>query len=396
MKNCAYGLLQSKINIKITGTNIERFIKRLKNNNIDILSLKYVKKGIIIKIYKKDYENLLKLKTIYDIDIIDYDGLLKVKNKILNNKFIIISILFSLIVLNIITNLVFSIDIITNDTDMKNKLKNELKNNGINLYKFKKSYIEINKIKKNILSKYINEIEWIEIENIGTKYIIRYEPRIINEKKDNNTLRNIIAKKSAVIKDMYISSGEVVKSKNTYVKKGDVIVSGYISLNDNIKDTISSEGKVYGECWYNVTVTYPYRYYEEIVTGNSKKIFVIKFLNKEIELFNFKKYKTKKTIDKILIKNNILPIELIYQKQRETEVIKENNNEKEVVGKAIEYSKKKLKNKLENDEYISDYKILNKESFSDSIKLNIFFSIIENITDYEEINEYKELEENIE
>ena len=158
----------------------------------------------------------------------------------------------------------------------------QLKNNGINLYKFKKSYIEINKIKKNILSKYINEIEWIEIENIGTKYIIRYEPRIINEKKDNNTLRNIIAKKSAVIKDMYISSGEVVKSKNTYVKKGDVIVSGYISLNDNIKDTISSEGKVYGECWYNVTVTYPYRYYEEIVTGNSKKIFVIKFLNKEI------------------------------------------------------------------------------------------------------------------
>ena len=316
MKNSIYNLLENKLNVKILGNNIERFIKRLKNNNIDILNLKYINKGIIIKIYKKDYKKLLKLKTIYNIEVIDYDGLLKVKNKILSNKFIIASILLGLIVLYIITNLIFSIEIITNDTDMENKLKNELKNNGINLYRFKKKYNEINKIKKNILNKYKNEIEWIEIENIGTKYIIKYEPRIIKTKEDNITYRNIIAKKSAIIKDMYILSGEIIKSKNTYVKKGDAIVSGYISLNDNVKDTVRSEGKVYGECWYNVTVTYPYRYYEEIETGNNKKIFVIKYLNKEIELFNLKKYKSKKIENNILISNNILPISFIYQKQK--------------------------------------------------------------------------------
>lgn len=390
MKNYLYKSLKSKVSIKIVGTNIERFIKRLKNNNIEIINLKYIKKGIIIKIYEKDYDKLLKLKTIYEIDIINYSGLLNIKNKILNNKFIILSIFLSFIFLYIITNLIFKIEIITNDSEMKTKIQNELINNGISIYKFKKSYNELQKIKSNILNKYKEEIEWIEIEVVGTKYIVRYEPRIINNNKTNTAYSNIIASKDAVIKDMYIISGEIIKNKNTYVKKGDIIVSGYITLNDNIKDTIKSEGIVYGECWYEITITYPFKYYEEKETGNIKNVFVINFLNKEIELFNFKKYKSKKVKNNILISNNILPISFIYQKQKEITIINENNSEKELIEKAIKYSENKINSKLKKDEYINNYKILNKEIHSDSITLNIFYSVIENITEYQEIEEYKE------
>lgn len=390
MKNYLYKSLKSKVSVKIVGTNIERFIKRLKNNNIEILNLKYIKKGIIIKVYEKDYNKLLKLKTIYEVDIINYSGLLNIKNKILNNKFIILSIFISLIFLYIITNLIFKIEIITNDSEMKNKIQNELINNGISIYKFKKSYNELQKIKLNILNKYKEEIEWIEIEVVGTKYIIRYEPRIINNNKTNNTYSNIIASKDAIIKDMYITSGEIIKSKNTYVKKGDIIVSGYITLNDNIKDTIKSEGIVYGECWYKITINYPFKYYEEKETGNSKNVFVIKFLNREIELFNLKKYKNKKVENNVLISNNILPISFVYQKQKEISIINENNSEKELIEKAIKYSKEKINSKLKKGEYIENYKILNKEVHSNSITLNIFYSVIENITEYQEIGEYKE------
>jgi len=396
MKNSLYENLISKINIKIIGNNKERIIKRLKNNNINILSLKLIDDGIIVKIYKKDYEKLLSIKTIYEIEIINYNGLYNIKNKIFNNKFIIISILICFVLLYILTNLIFNIEIITNDKEMKLKLEQELKYNEIAKYKFKKNYQEIQKIKNNILNKYKDELDWIEIEVIGTKYIIKFEPRIKKEISKEKKYRNIIAEKDAVIKDMYVDVGQIVKSKNTYVKKGEVIVSGYIYLNDNIKDTVSSEGSIYGECWYNVTVTYPYEYYEEKETGNSKKVLVIKLFDKEFELFNFKKYKSKKNINKTILKNNILPIKLVHQNQKETIIIKENNNQKEAIEKAVEYSKNSIEKKLEKDEYISDYKILNKESFSDSIKLNIFFSVVENITDYEEISEYEELEENIE
>ena len=396
MKNYVYNKLISKITIKIIGNNKERIIRRLKNNNIEILSLRYINDGIIVKIYKKDYDKLLSIKTIYEIEVVNYSGIFNIKNKILDNKFIIISILICLVFLYFLTSLIFDIDIITNDSNMKIKLQEELGNNGISKYKFKKSYKELQTIKNNILSKYRGEIEWIEIEVVGTKYIIRYEPRIQNNIEENLNFRNIIASKDCVIKNMYVESGQIVKSKNTYVKKGDVIVSGYIYLNDNIKDTVSSKGTIYGECWYNVTITYPFKYYEEKETGNNKNVIVIKLFNREIELFNFNKYKTKKVVNKTLFKNNLLPIKLIYQKQKEITIIDENNTEEELIEKAVNYSKDKLQNKLAADEYVNDYKILNKEVFSDFIELNIFFSTIENITEYQDIQEYnQEIKEEI-
>lgn len=390
MKNSIQNILVSKVALKISGNNIERIIRRLKNNNIEILKLKYIPSGILITIYKKDYKKLLSIKTIYKVELVNYSGLFNIKNKILNNKFIIISILICLIILYFLTNLIFNIEIITNDSDMKLKIQSELNNQGISKYKLKKDYNTLQKIKNNILSKYRSEIEWIEIEVVGTKYIIRYEPRIQNNIEEKENYRNIIASKDAILKEMYIEDGQIVKSKNTYVKKGDIIVSGYIDLNGSIKDTVSSNGTVYGECWYNATITYPFKYYEEKETGNSKDVIVIKLLNKEIELFNFNKYKDKKVDNTTILKNNLLPIKLIYQKQKEITIIDENNTEKEVIEKAINYSRKKIESNLDSDEYVSDYKILNKEVFSDSIKLNIFFSVIENITEYEEIQKYEE------
>ena len=103
MKNSVLYLIESKLNINIKGHNIERFIKRLKNNNIEILNIVYISKDEInIKIYKKDYDKVIKLKTIYEIEIIDYHGLIKTKNSLLSNKYIIIFILISLIGLYLI------------------------------------------------------------------------------------------------------------------------------------------------------------------------------------------------------------------------------------------------------------------------------------------------------
>lgn len=390
MKNYVLFLFRSKLNLNIRGNNVERFIKRLKNNNIEILNITYLSKDEInIRIYKEDYDGVMNLKTIYEIDILDYYGTVRLKNNIFDNKFVIISILVAFVFLYFITNMVFSIEVVTNDSKMSETLKNELNEYGIKKYNFKKNYNEIQNIKKEILSKYKNELEWIEIENIGTKYIIRYEPRIINNIENNIPLRNIIASKDAVISDMSISNGQIVKNINSYVKKGDIIVSGYIDLNGSVKDTVGADGIVYGETWYEIKITYPYNYYENYETGKEKNVPVIKFLSTEIELFNFNKYKTKNVKDNILIKNNILPIWFSIQQQRETKVIDENYTEEELVKRAIEYSKKKLEEKLDKDEYVKSHKILEETKNTDSITLNIFFSVIENITEYQEIQEYQ-------
>ena len=289
-----------------------------------------------------------------------------------------------------LSKLTFSIDIITNDNDMKIKLLNELNDNGLKKYKFKKNYNELQIIKKNILEKYKNEIDWIEIENIGTKYIVRYEPRLNNKEIKDNTLRHIIAKKSAIIYSLDVSSGQIVKLKNSYVKKGDIIVSGYISLNDNIKDTVSSKGIVYGEVWYMVTVTYPLKYKEKIKTGKNKNVFVLRLLNKEIELFNFKHYKNKEVKKNIILKNNILPFSLEKQYQEEIKIKDEDNTIDEAIEKGVDEATKKIEDNLGENEFILNKKIIGSYNEENQVTVKIFYSVIEDITDYQEIDEFND------
>ena len=386
MKNSIFYKLSSKVLLNIKGNNIDNFIKRLNNNKIELLDIKninYKETNILIK--KEDLDKVLKIKSIYKIKVLDYKGVEKTKINILNNKYIILFILLFLIILYILSNIVFRVDIITTDSKMKETLLEELGTYGLKKYTFKKNYITIQKIKKKILSKHKNDIEWIEIENIGTRYIIKYEPRVKNKEKKEIKNQNIVSKYDALIKDMNIEKGEIIKDVGTYVKKGDIIVSGEIKLNEELKEKIGAKGNVYGEVWYNVKVTYPYKYYRSIKTGNKKNIFAIKFLNKKIEIFNFNKFKTKEIKENKLVCNKIFPICISKEYQKETNVVNKKYNDKNIISPALSYSKEKIEGLLDDDEYILKYKILNKSKNDNSVTLNIFFSVLRNITLYKTI-----------
>lgn len=384
-------MFKNKVIINIRGKNIINFLKRLNNYKIELLDIKYNdNNNIDIKIYKCDLQKVMDIKTTYEVEEKGYLGFIKIVKKININKYIIIFILLGLSVVIFLSKIIFYIDVITNDNRMKNKILDELNNNGVKIFRFKKNYNELQIIKKKILEKYKNEIDWIEIENVGTKYIVRYEPRLNNPINSEDKYRHIIALKNAIIYSLDIKSGQIIKNRNDYVKKGDIIVSGYISLNDSIKDTVSSNGLVYGEVWYEVTVTYPLKYKEEIITGKDKNVYVFKFLNKNIELFNFKRYKYKKIKSSVLLKNNILPLSLEKQYQQELKIKCEDNTVEEATLKAVDVATKKIEDNLSEKEFIKNKKILGSYNDNTSVTVKIFYSVIEDITDYQEIEEYNE------
>lgn len=384
MKNKIVYILKSKIKLKITGKNINRFILRLNNNNIDILNCNSINKNETnITIYYSDYKKLNDIKTIYNIETLDTFGIIKIKKKLSINKYLILFIILGFISLKILSNIIFNIDIIYNDKEIINFLKTELKQYGIKEKSIKKNYNEIQKIKEEILNKYKDKIEWLEIETKGTKYIVRLELRKINEKKEQLQNRNIVAKKDAIIKEIKAKSGQVTKEINNYVKKGDIIISGDIYVDEQLKTTIPAEGSVYGETWYEVKVTYPFVYYEEKETNNKKTIYSIKLFNKNIELFNFNPFKKKKSNETVLLKSNVFPISLIKQEQTEKIIIDQILTTDEALNKALEKGLEQVKNNLKESEYIINYKILNTNIRENELELNIFFSIYEDITDYQ-------------
>lgn len=178
--------------------------------------------------------------------------------------------------------MIFSIEIIHSNSKIINLLYDELDNHGLKVYSFLKSYDEIELIEQQILEDNKDTLEWLEIIRDGTKYIVRVEERIINNNLDDNKKYDIVASKNAVIKYILADKGEKVREINTYVKKGEVVVSSNITLpnNDKIEDTAS--GKVVGETWYNVDTEYPYYYNEILYTGNKKRVLVFNLINKRI------------------------------------------------------------------------------------------------------------------
>lgn len=390
MKNKIIYDLKSKIKLNIKGKNINRFIMRLHNNKIEILKcINKNKEEIDIIIYEKDYEKLKQIKTIYNIEKLNTYGIIKIKKKLNLNKYLIISMILGLIILKTLTSIIFKIEIIYNDQETINFIRNELKQYGITEKTFKKSYKKIQTIKENIINKHRDKIEWLEIETLGTKYIVRLEMRKLEEKKEEKQNRNIIAKKDAIIKEIKAEHGQIIKEINSYIKKGEIIISGNILDNEVIKDTIPAEGVVFGEVWYETKVTYPFAYKETKELNNLQKVYVIKILNKEIELTK-NKYKTKKIEEKNILSNNLLPIKLVKQKQIETEEIEEILTTDEAIQKATEKAINQMKNNLKEKEYIINYKILNTNIKESELELNIFFSIYENITDYETIENIEE------
>ena len=390
MKNSFIYRFKNKTKLIIRGKNIERFVRRLIKNKNEIIDLKQIKYNeISIIVYTKDIEKIEKIKTIYEIEIKRNYGLNRIYELIKINKYLILFILFGIFLIYLLSNIIFDVEVVHNDSYIRKFLKEELKKYNIDKYKLKKDYKTKEKIKKDLLNKYKDKLEWIEIEEKGTKYIIRVEERIINKTNEKNINRNIIAKKNGIIISIDAKDGVIVKNKNDYVKKGDIIIDGNIYLNEEIKKSVSATGTVYAEVWYVVNIEIPYHYKEIKLTKNKQKVYTIKFLNKYYDLFNMKKYKTKIIKNNYLIKNNLLPLSFIEQKQYETIEIDEIYTKEKAVEKAIEQSKQKLLKKLKEDSEILNYRILDEKSDKEKLKLKIFFSVKEDITDYQKIEELK-------
>ncbi len=378
----------SNVKIRVRGRNVNLFIKRLIKNKINIIKVipKSYKEVLLIVDYN-DIERINKIKTIYSIDIISYYGILRIFKYIKKNIFIISFLIIGIIIIYILSNIIFSIDIIHSNSNIISLVDNELKSHGIKKYSFVKSYKEIEKIKKDILEGNRDNLEWLEIIRSGTKYIVRVEERIINKDNNNSNNYSIVAKKNAIIKSITAYSGEKVKDVNTYVKKGEEVISSYVTMPNNERVFSSANGKVIGEVWYNVSIDYPYFYNEVLYTGKKRRVISFNILSKSYSLFNFKKYKSFDINRKYIFKNSIIPISFSIDYEYETKIINDIYTYDTAKEKAIMVAKDKLKEKYKDIIDIDKVIITYEEETSSMISLNLFITCNEDITEYKEVIE---------
>lgn len=387
MENKYLKRLDKIVKIKVSGRNVYRFIDRLIKDKVYIYDLKIINiKNVIIKISYDDYLILKDKKSIYDIDLLDVYGKLKIKKYFKEHYVFIIFLIIGYVVLMFLSNFIFDVEVIHANFEIRELVYRELRKNGIEKYIFRKSYQELENIEKNILDNNKTKIEWIEINRSGTKYIVRVEERKIDKGEERFEYQDIVSSKSGIITKVLAESGEIIKNTNDYIKGGEVVISGNITLPDGSSVLSRASGKVYAEVWYLVDVSYPYIYREEILTGRAKEVFLIKFLNKRISLFDFSKFNTFKKSDRILFGDIFKFFSFIKEKQYEMIVIDEFYTKEEVVVKAVERAVTRVKDTLREDEQIIKYRILSTYYDESKVNLKIFFSVNEEVSEVRKID----------
>lgn len=376
--------MNNNIKIRITCRNKKRFVEELILNKINLYNIKITKDSIEIIIDKKDFEKINNIKYLHETTVINYYGINRILYLIKKYKVFLLAAILGIIFNIFLSNIIFNIEIKTSNKKIEKILLNDLKKQGLYKYHLKKTFNQKERIKKIILNKEKDKIEWIEIEEHGTKYIIRVEPRKINQKEKICSPRNIISNKNAVITKIESSSGEIIKKKNDYVEKNEVLISGLIHNKDLIVSKKCAIGKVYGETWYKIKLEIPQNYFREYLINKYSYGISINIINKSINLNHRFPYYEKKEYN--IVRSKILPVNINASKYTKKIIRKRNYNLNNINKKAFSEAEKQLKKKINKNSKVLKKKILKKELKNSRIIVEIFASVEEDITAYQDIS----------
>lgn len=361
----------------------ENYLKVLVSKNIYYRNL--VHKGDLIYLVVNINDLDILKKEFLSLNVVKYYGKKRIKYFLKEHYIFILSFLFSYIVLVILSNVIFDVEVVTNNNKLKDKIYLYLKDYGIEKYKFVKKSSELDNIKEKILKDNKDDLEWIEITRSGTKYTVNLTERIINNEVENNKVSDIVAKKDALITHLTIKRGSALKEVNELVHKGEVIITGNILKDEKIVDTVRAEGSVYGEVWYTVNVSVPYKHTEYFKTGEVVNHIYLDVFGKKFTLIGH--YVTENAISEetVLVNKPYLPFKVIRESKELYTYKSVNLNKEETFEECLKRGDKSILNKLDTSEHIIERKVLKKEEFSSKIEVELFYRVYENISEEKEI-----------
>lgn len=241
------------VNIEVEGYFIERFINICVSKKIFLWNVKRKNAGLLtanIGIYDfKKIKNVAK-KTKCKIHINQKKGIPFLLNRYKKRKIFIGMLAMLIVSILILSNFIWNIEIIGNETISNEEIQKQLEDKGISIGKLK------NKINTKEIINQIrlerDDIAWMGISLEGTNAKIEIveaekKPDIINPEE----YCNIISDKEGVIVKITAKNGTQVAKVGDVVKKGSVLIGGWIEGKFTGTRYMHSEGEVLAKVWYS-------------------------------------------------------------------------------------------------------------------------------------------------
>ena len=383
--------LTGYVRIRAEGFFIEKLINNCKNEGVLFENVKRKKSTIIeVDVLVKNFKTFCKIakKNKCRVRILKKKGLPFFVKKYRKRKIFVVALLCVVTSLIVLSKFVWNIEVIGNTQISSEEILQIVKSEGLNIGKLK-SNIDTKKVIDSIRIKR-SDISWVGIKISGTNAIIEVvEADKIPNVIDSNDYCDIVAKKDAMVVSASAQNGTLQVKEGDVVKKGTVLVSGWMEGKYTGTRYVHATGEVVGKVWYSANKRVYYHQSVEKRTGKVEKKYSLNINNFAINFYKrlskFEIYDTIGAEKKIKISSNFyLPIKLITKENYE--LIKEEKvyTKKEAEEIGVNELTQELNQQIQDEKSIINKYISTNES-EDYIDVEVTYEVLESIGTEEKI-----------
>ncbi|MDF2536237.1 MAG: yqfD [Bacillales bacterium] len=366
MKNFWLTFFGGIVEVKIIGTGVERLVNRLSKIGVAIFQFKKIDKEIsLFEMRLSDVGHLRKMVRgqALKVTFTHKKGIPFLFSKFMRNKGIIYGIPFFIVIIFVLSNIVWSIQIDGASIETELKIRKQLKQLDVKIGKFSFKEGDPKAIQKKLTDE-IPNITWIGVQSQGAVYRLKVVEKLI-PKVDDNEAHPVLVKKKQL------------------VEVGQPLVDGYIGTQENPK-YVGAKGIVLGETWYQTTSEVPLKIKFQRLTGNSKTNHHIKVFNLSLPFWGFTSPKFKEiSIEQTQTFFHFwkwkLPISL--KKTQYNEVVVSTRILTEVEGEKLakENAYLDLLRVIPPNAKVMKINLLQKQISSDKVRVMMHYEVIEDI-----------------
>lgn len=379
------------VRITVEGYFIERFMNLCLKKGILLWNNKRKKATLLeTNISIKDFRKIVEItkQSKCKVKIKQKKGLPFVFHQYRKRKIFFLFLCLILIGILGLSNFVWNIEVIGNETIAKQELLETLKEEGIAIGTLKSKIDTKNVINKMRLNR--NDLAWVGIELKGTNAIVKVveadkKPEIVEEED----YCNIVATKTGVIVKVNALNGTPLVKEGDTIKEGTPLIGGWLEGKYTGMRYVHANGTVQAKVWYTQKEKVELKQELLSKTENVETKYSVRINNFTINFYKtlskFKKYDTIEENNKLkLFSDFYLPIELQKRTNYELEEKQVTYTKQQAKEKAINQAREKLEEQIEEKENILNTYI-NYNETEEYIEAQVIYEVLEEIGTKEKI-----------
>lgn len=392
MKHIQGVFLTGYITIAIKGEHPEEFLQACSEKGIIFWQVRKIAMDTYqANMRLQDLKHLRKIKRKgQHITFTHKKGLPFAVKRFLARKAMMIALILSLSLIVFLSNIIWKVEVTGVPKEIEEKIYKQLTSYGVHRGVWSFSLDGAGKIQQQLIED-IPELLWVGVHKKGTTFYLEGIEKVLVEEEKVTGPRDLVATKKGVIQRIYVSKGIPMVERNELVQKGDLLVAGNLTKTEQQEEKkeqtsqlVSATGEIIATTWYEVETTVPLEASYELLTGKHKNKFYFGTKQLVLPIWGFKDpdfvaYDVDRDIHDIYFLKWKLPFQFIKSTWNEKTIFQDTRTREEALAAGKLQAKEQLQLQLGPKAKIVSEKLLHETVEHGKVKMNLYFTVEENI-----------------